>query len=312
MKRRNIEKDEINEITKKRKPREQAFFTIMRQSGLTPNTIKQLRIKNVEKILEQNPPIPCKIDLPQKLRKGKLGKIPAFIGEEAIKHLKDYLSADRTNLTPESLLFTLHNNPNREINTKDVSREFKTAARELEKSKKPIHEVKKGKSNELRLFSLIDFYRENAKPYLKEINSNPSSNDDESYRKLYEEKAMRFLEIELLTTSALHSRDNRINEMKQQLAKNTEFISSILTVLYDNKGDRETGENIRRGEDFIELLKEVNEIQLKNLWDAWQSEGKIKHLPLRDITEELTKTLKNIKKPYDELNQQINNDRKEE
>jgi hypothetical protein len=52
MKNRIITKDEINKITNECKPREKAFFTIMRQSGIEPCIIKELKIKNVEKILE--------------------------------------------------------------------------------------------------------------------------------------------------------------------------------------------------------------------------------------------------------------------
>ena len=92
--------------------------------------------------------------------------------------------------------------------------------------------------------------------------------------------------------------------MEQTIARDSDYISSILTLLYNNKGDPETRENEEIGDRFIELWKEVRELQLKNLRDAWQSEGKIKHLPLLDIVEELTKTLKCIKKPYDELERQ--------
>ena len=92
--------------------------------------------------------------------------------------------------------------------------------------------------------------------------------------------------------------------MEQTISRDSEYISSLLTLLYNNKGDPETGENEEIGDRFIELWKEVRELQHKNLMDAWKSEGKVRFLPRRDIVEELTKTLKRIKKPYDELERQ--------
>jgi len=92
--------------------------------------------------------------------------------------------------------------------------------------------------------------------------------------------------------------------MEQTIARDSDYISSILTLLYNNKGDPETRENEEIGDSFIELWEEVRKLQLKNLEDAWKSEGKIKLLQFLDIVEELTKTLKSIKKPYAELERQ--------
>ena len=92
-------------------------------------------------------------------------------------------------------------------------------------------------------------------------------------------------------------------EMTKSIVRDNEFISSILTLLYDNKGDFETRENEVIGDKFIELWKEVRQKQFKHLEDAWRNR-KITLLPFMDIVEELTKTLKRIKKPYDELERQ--------
>ena len=213
MKDRDIEKHEINKITALCPIREKAFFTIMRQSGLPPRTIKQLKIKHVEKILEPDTPTPCKI------KKGKLRSIPDFIGGEAVKYLKQYLATSRTNLTPESLLFTIHNNPNKEINTKDVSRTFRLAAQKLEKERKITYEVRRGKPSELRLFSLIRFYRKNAKNYLTELDHDHKPKDDEFWRKLYEEKAMPHLEIEPPTPIEFQQLKKKNKELTERLTK---------------------------------------------------------------------------------------------
>ena len=226
MKNRDLTKDEINKITELCKIREQAFFTIMRQSGLTPNTIKKLKIKNLEKILEPNTPIPCKINIPNELEKNKIKKPPTFIGEEAINYLKEYLKTDRKNLTPESLLFSLHTNPNKEINTKDVSREFKQSVQKLKKDKKITYEDKKGKPSELRLYRLIKFYQKTAKPYLKEIKNNPNK-DNEFYRNLYKEKVIRPLEIQIPTTTELKKRIEKMEKIIDLQTFQIEMFSQV-------------------------------------------------------------------------------------
>lgn len=303
MKNRNIQENEINRITENCKPREQAFFTVMRQSGLTPLILKQLKTKNLERILEPETPTPCLIDVPHE-------ELPTFIGQEGIQHLKQYLHvrARKEKLTPESLLFTAKNNPNKQINTKDVSRTFRQTAQKLRITTKIGQKIRKGEPNEIRLFSLIRFYRKNAKNYLKELQDNPLK-DPEFFRSLYQEHAMPFLEIETKRTIPIYqlkkqyqkidSQNNQIKEMRQTIAKDNEYISSILTLLYNNKGDYETGENVELGDYFIELWKKTAEEQKRNIVECWTRKTKL--LPYKDILEELTKTLKTIMRPYEEL-----------
>ena len=201
----HIKKEEINKITAECQIREQAFFTIMRQSGLAPHVIQQLRVQDVQRILEPEPPIPCKITT-------QLQKQPTFIGHEAVKHLKLYL-ATRENLMPQSLLFTSHDNPNKQINTKDVSRAFQRAAQQLNRRGEITYKVKSEEPSELRLYSLVDFYRTIAKDYVKELDSVSAPKDDEFYRRLYEQKAMPFLEIELPTPMEMHQLTDSINKI---------------------------------------------------------------------------------------------------
>lgn len=299
MKNRNIQENEINRITQNCKPREQAFFTVMRQSGLKPHTLKQLKIKNLEKILEPQPPTPCLINVPNE-------KAPTFIGQEAIQYLKKYLQhrARKEKLTLESLLFTAKNNPNKQINTKDVSRTFRETARRLGIGQR----VKKGEPSEIRLFSLVRFYKRNAKNYLNELKKNPLK-DREFLRSLYQENAMPLLEIETKITIPIYQlkqyqkeidrQNNLTKEMRQTITKDNEYISSILALLYNNKGDPETGEAEEIGDYFIELWKKTAEEQRRNMMESWNR--KVKLLPYKDIVEELTRTLKRIMKPYEEL-----------
>jgi hypothetical protein len=219
MKNRDIEKDEINKITAHRlcPIREKAFFTVMRQSGLTPHVIKQLKIENVERILEPDTPAPCKISIPQE-------KYPTFIGQEAINYLQRYLGdrARRTKLTPESLLFTIRNNPNKEINTKDVSRTFKLVVQDLAKNRKITLEIEEGKPSELRLYKLKRFYEKNARQYLTKLSDSNTAKDDELYRNLYEELAMPSLEIEPPSPMDMHRLRKQLKKIESLFPKKQE------------------------------------------------------------------------------------------
>ncbi len=185
-----IDKEAINKITKLASIREKAFFTIMRQSGLNPKMLMQLKIKDIE----QGMPIPCKISLPEELRKGKCQKYPIFVGKEAVTYLNQYLKT-RNNLTSESLLFSCHTNPKKEINTKDVSRTFKQII-----TKKIIptltNKAEKDKLNKLTLYDLINFYKENTKSYVKTLKNTEGVETDTFFRTIYNEKALPFLEIQ--------------------------------------------------------------------------------------------------------------------
>jgi hypothetical protein len=301
MKNRDITKDEINRITERCQPRERAFFTVMRQSGLPPRAIKQLKIENLERILHPDTPIPCKIDIPH-------DKSRTFIGEEAIKYLKQYL-ATRTNLTPESLLFTIQNNPKKEINTKDVSRAFRLAAQKLEKERKINYEIRRGKPSELRLYSLIEFYRKNTKYYLTGLHNKSTPKDDEFYRKLYEEKAMPFLEIESPTPTDIRrlkqQQQKEIERRDKEIQGLKDSIDRILKKLEGPEIEEPPPEYLEQLEkDFREyqewLKKHPEELkkreeapELPEMTEQQEQKLYVEHLETR--IDELEKTIKEIK-----------------
>jgi hypothetical protein len=193
---RKITKDEINKITQISPPRERALFTIMRQSGLLPYEIMKLKIGDLPEILEPDPQPPCKINTQY--------KTPNFIGKEAVRYLKEYLDKRwRKKLTPKNLLFTAKYKPNKPFDKKRASIVFQEKAAKI------------GKPNELRLYSLIEFFRDNTKEYqkaLKELRNNGTPKNDDFYRNLYEKLAMRNLEIE-------PPRSIDIDEIRRQLRK---------------------------------------------------------------------------------------------
>ncbi|MGA2683259.1 MAG: hypothetical protein ABSF44_15845 [Candidatus Bathyarchaeia archaeon] len=278
----------INSITASCKPRERAFFTIMRQAGLTPSLIKKLRMKDLETTIQ----IPLKINVPS-----AEPKPPVFIGGEGIKYIGQYLATRTEELKPESLLFVNHQNINKEINTKDVSRAFRLAARKETKG-----------DAKLRLFSLVKFYRINAKHYLKELRNQPYV-DDETLRALYRRHALSCLEIERQIVVQRHtpkkwfnqkieSQQNQIKDMEHKVALSNAYLSSILSLIYDNKGDWETGENVKLGDNFIKLWQKTLDKQLINGEEFLN--GQSSYVPPVDILEELTNTLQKILKRYKE------------
>ncbi len=203
---RDITKDEIVAIMAVCKVREKAFFGIMAQSGLRPHTIVQLKLKHIESLDK----VPCKIEVPREIAKGKFGSYVTFIAPDAIKYLQQYL-ATRTNLTPNSLLFCAHDNPNKPADVKAMSRAFRLAARKLEESGALKYEIRLSKPSELRLYNLRKFFRkyahqmsfENVNYLMGHIvrgsDANYKPQDPEFYRDLYAEKAMPFLRLEAAT-----------------------------------------------------------------------------------------------------------------
>jgi integrase len=239
---RDITKEEIVQIMAVVKLREKAFFAVMAQSGLRPHTIKQLRLKHLEDLEK----VPCKIEVPQELAKGKYSSYVTFIGSDALKYLKLYF-ATREDLNPESLLFCAHDDPKKQINVKDMSRAFRLAARKLEKTGALEYEVREGKPSEIRLYNLRKFFRKYAIQMgfevveymmghtVKGVDENYRPQDPEFYRELYAEKAMPFLRLEAPTpteTSAIintlkKQHEAEMDSLKEELQKRDEQIQAL-------------------------------------------------------------------------------------
>lgn len=228
---RDITKEEIIQIMALTKIREKAFFAVMAQSGLRPHTIAQLKLKNLESFDK----IQCKIEVPKEITKGKFGSYVTFIGPEAIKYVKQYLST-RTNPATDSLLFCAHDDPRKPVSVKDMSRAFRLAARKLEQSGAIDFEVRQGKPSELRFYSLRKFFRKQAHQmgfenvnYLmghvvRGSDANYRPQDPEFYRKLYVEKALPFLRLE--TATPIES-EKQIEELRQQISQKDEEIQGL-------------------------------------------------------------------------------------
>lgn len=298
---RDITKEEIAQIMSVIKLRERAFFAVMAQSGLRPHTIKQLRLKNLEELEK----VPCKIEVPQEIAKGKYGSYVTFIGPDALKYLKQYL-ATRKDVTPESLLFCAHDDPAKPVNVKDMSRAFRLAARKLEKSGAIEYEIREGKPSELRLYNLRKFFRKYANQmgfenvnYLmghtvRGSDANYKPQDPEFYRTLYVEKAMPFLRLESATPTDAE-------QLRQEHKKEMENLQKAITER-DNK-IKELENNIKSMDEKFSLSMkmllpvfppEERMEALKQLQASWIRDGIITREELDQRAKELEENLKTM------------------
>jgi len=238
---RDITRKEIVDILSISIPREKAFYVIMAQSGLRPSTLCSLRIKHLEPDLTQGT-IPCKIEVPKELAKGKYRKYFTFIGEEAIKHLRAYLKT-RRNLTSESYLFSQRGNE-KPIDYTNPSKRFMLAAKQLKEKGIIDYDVRgKGEPAEIRLYNLRKWFRKQSHQAGFEfvqfwMGHLVKQGQDESYRPkdvqfhrdLYTKKAMPFLRIEKPTPTEteaqieelrkqLHEKDGLLKELKESQLK---------------------------------------------------------------------------------------------
>jgi integrase len=222
---RDITHGEIKLILDASRPRERAFFAIMAQSGLRPNTICNLRYENIKEDFENNL-IPCKIEIPQEIAKGKYHTYFTFIGEESIKYLRAYLIV-RRKIRDEDYLF-LSDDEQKMLNPKSISKFFAQTVQKLhEKDLMNLKQKKETKPHDIRLYNLRKFFRKYANQAGFEfvqfwmghtVNAGQDEHyrptDKEFHRKLYAEKAMPHLRIETSTPSKT---DKTIKNLEQKI-----------------------------------------------------------------------------------------------
>jgi len=226
---RDIDKEEILQVLGISAPREKAFFAVMAQSGLRPTTLCLLKIKNLEPDLSQNK-IPAMVKVPEEDAKGQYHEYLTFIGEDAVRLLKDYLNT-RRNLKPESYVFVNQGAENPMVyNT--LSSMFRKAVRLLRDKGVMNYEQKTAdRPAEIRLYSLRKWFRkmaiqagfENVEFWMGHtgpgVDASYRPQDPEFYRKIYAEKAMPFLRLETATPTET---EKTIEELRQQLAQTRE------------------------------------------------------------------------------------------
>jgi integrase len=238
---RDITKEEIKATLDISTPRDKAYFCIMAQSGLRPETLCELKVKHIEPDYS-NGIVPCKIDVPQELTKGQYRAFFTFMGEESIKYLKAYLET-RQRISKEDYLFTLHGT-NKQANKKSFSKIFAEKLQTLRRKGSIEYELRKGKPSELRLYTLRKFFRKYANQagfefvqfwmgHIVKTGEEESyrPQDPEFHRQLYREKAMPFLRVETATPDefekAITERDQEIAMLKKDVAELKDTLSKL-------------------------------------------------------------------------------------
>ncbi len=238
---RDIAREEVKKILEVSRPRDKAFFFVMAQSGLRPDTLCKLRLKHIEHEFSKGI-IPCKIEVPEEITKGEFGGYFTFMGEESVKYLKIYL-ATRSKIDLQDYLFTSHGTE-KQLNPKSISNIFKTTIEKLkEKGMIEFEQKQERKPRTVRLYNLRKYFRKEAgkagveyvnfwmghktnyqAPHIPESDEHYFSREDvEFHRKLYEEKAMPHLRLETPTPSQtdkiITRQAQEIQRLKEQLKK---------------------------------------------------------------------------------------------
>lgn len=233
---RDITKEEVKAMLDISPPRDKAFFCIMAQSGLRPETLCRLKIRQLEPDFS-NGVIPCKIEVPQNLAKGKYKAYFTFIGEESVNYLKLYLST-RTNASLDDYLFT-NMGTSEPANPRSLSKIFMQRIRKLREKGIVNYELRNGKPAELHLYNLRKFFskfssqmgfeeKEFLMGHTQGVRDHYLAQDPEHYRQLYREKAMPFLRFETATPGefekAITERDQEIATLKHDVEELRELV----------------------------------------------------------------------------------------
>jgi len=240
---RDITHEEVRLILDSSRPRERAFYAIMAQSGLRPFTICNLKYENIKEDLENNI-IPCKIEIPQEIAKGKYHAYFTFIGDEAVKYLRSYLVI-RPKIKDEDYLF-LSDDGQKNTSSKSISKFFAQTVKKLpDKELMTLKQKKKTKPHDVRLYNLRKFFRKYANQAGFEfvqfwmghtVNAGQDDHyrpkDVEFHRKLYAEKAAPDIRIDSETPreteKALTSLKQENEDLKERLQLLENKIDTII------------------------------------------------------------------------------------
>jgi len=277
---RDITHEEINLILESSRPRERAFFAIMAQSGLRPFTICKLKYENIKEDWEKKL-IPCKIDVPQEIAKGKYHSHFTFIGEEAVKYLRSYLIV-RPAIKNEDYLF-LKEGTRQKVSPKSISRLFALTVKKLhEKGLMKLKQEQANKPHDIRLYNLRKFFRKYANQAGFEfvqfwmghtVNAGQDDHyrprDVEFHRELYAEKAMPHLRLETATPTETDKAITTLEQENKELKDQIERLETVMKKMYkkvfreeiereeDERWEKEHPEHLEQIEQMYEQYKEM-------------------------------------------------------
>lgn len=249
---RDITIEEIRLLLSMSRPRDKAFFCMMAQSGLRPHTLVRLKFKHVQPELSKKT-IPCKIDVPQEIAKGKYHGYFTFMGEDSVRYLNASL-LNRKQIKPNDYLFTKHGS-NKPLTPNSVSVCFKTLINKLKERNEISFERISGKPAELRLYSLRKWFRKRAgsnadSSYVSfwmghslGVDGHYFTKDVEHHREKYAEKAMPHLTLERMTEFSKNELEKKLNpRFEDQSARIGELERQLKLTTFELKRLREMWE----------------------------------------------------------------------
>jgi len=155
---RDITKEEIRKILEHCTLREKLFYLMMVETGARPRTLVKLRYWMIKEDFE-NGILPMKIELPSSILKDKIPNRFTFIGEDAFKLLKEYLSL-RTSLKDDDLILQPEVKARMKksyLSPETFSNKFSDLVLELGL----VERTEKGKPKTLRMYCLRKYFINN-------------------------------------------------------------------------------------------------------------------------------------------------------
>jgi site-specific recombinase XerD len=228
---RDITKDEIKAILDMSAPRERAFYSMMVQGGLRPDTLCKIKLKDLEPDFAKNI-VPCKVTVNEQNTKGQTHSYFTFIGPEAVEYLRAYLST-RANTSKEDYVFCAEG-LTAPASATGMSNLFRRAIRKLREKKLIDYELRYDKPSELRLYNLRKYFSFNASAmgtenkefilgHMQGVRDHYLSQDVEHYRQLYADKALP--NLRLATATALEyekeakAKDQEIATLRSEVSE---------------------------------------------------------------------------------------------
>ena len=156
---RDMTKEEIRKVLEHSGLRERTFDLMMSESGLRPNTLVQLKYRDIREDFEANR-IPMKINIRPEILKDRIEGRFTFIGIDAFNSLKEYLST--RNIGDDDYIFQKKSS---RYNTEYICPEaFSTYfSRIIRKIGLRDIETEYGKPKRIRLYCLRKYFRNNMK-----------------------------------------------------------------------------------------------------------------------------------------------------
>lgn len=303
---RDIEHKEVIEIIYSSRPRERAFYAVMAQSGLRPDTICHLKYRQIKEDFEKRDNKSYVIRVPEEAAKGKYRSHFTFIGKEAMEYLRTYLPP---NIQDDDYIFTKQGTKE-PASPRSISGLFlRTVLKFQKKGQMKVNQKERGKPHTIRLYNLRKFFRKfgghagdeyvnfwmghkaNYKaPHIPASDEHYFNKEDvEFHRKKYEEEALPHLRLDTATPTET---DKKITELEEKNKK-------LGTDVAELRGRIEKYEQMEK--DFRTLLSDYNswDDRLKKERESWQELIRLQHKQVeafRDEVEKLRKEKEELEK----------------